>query len=109
MLTLKKKTAELIAEAVKQSFGDGLLTASEIFEMLEYPPDKTMGDIALPCFRLSRTLRKAPVQIAETLAGAVKCQEFSGISALSGYLNFKISPTAFAARVAEDIKAAGDR
>ena len=108
MLTLKKKTSELLAEAVKSSFGEGLLTAGEIFEMLEYPPDKTMGDIALPCFRLSRTLRKSPVQIAETLASAVKCEEFSGVSALSGYLNFKISPTAFSARVASDIKKLAD-
>ena len=108
MLTLKKKTAELLAEAVEKSFGEGLLSQNEIFEMLEYPPDRSMGDIALPCFRLSRILRKSPVQIAELLAGAVECEEFSSISALSGYLNFKISPTAFSARVVSDINALGD-
>ena len=108
MLILKKKTAELLAEAVKTSFGEGLLAADEIFEMLEYPPDKSMGDIALPCFRLSRTLRRSPVQIAEALAGAVSCPEFSSVSALSGYLNFRISPKAFASRVVGDIKAKGD-
>ena len=74
MLTLKKKTASLIAEATASGFGEGLLSAEEIFGMLEYPPDKTMGDIALPCFRLSKTLRRSPVQIAETLAASINCE-----------------------------------
>ncbi len=107
MLTLKKKAAELLADAVKTSFGDGLLTSSQIFEMLEYPPDKSMGDIALPCFRLSKTLRRSPVQIAEALATAVSCPEFSEVKALSGYLNFKISPEAFSKRVVADILTLG--
>ena len=68
MLILKKKTASLLAECIKEKFGEGLLSADEIFTMLEYPPDNSMGDIALPCFRLSRTLRRSPVQIAEILA-----------------------------------------
>ena len=57
MLTLKNKTAALIADAVKENFGENLLDADAVFAMLEYPPDKSMGDIALPCFRLSKTLR----------------------------------------------------
>ena len=107
MLTLKRKTAELLASAVKETFGEGLLSADEIFAMLEYPPDSSMGDIALPCFRLSRTLRKAPPVIASALAEVVKCDEFSSVRADGGYLNFKISPTAFAKRVVSDIQSAG--
>ena len=109
MLTLKKKTAELILSAVNDKFGEGLLTADEIFGMLEYPPDRTMGDIALPSFRLSKTLRRSPVQIAETIAGAISCEEFSSVSAVNGYLNFKISPTAFSKRVVKDIFDKGDK
>ncbi|MBE6537113.1 MAG: arginine--tRNA ligase [Ruminococcaceae bacterium] len=109
MLTLKKKTAELLASAVSKLFGEGLLSESEIFEMLEYPPDRSMGDIALPCFRLSKSLRKAPPMIASALAEEISCEEFSEINAMGGYLNFRISPTAFAARVVSDIAAAGDK
>ena len=109
MLTLKKKTAEYLSDAVKEVFGEGLLSSDEIFEMLEYPPDKSMGDIALPCFRLSKSLRKAPPMIASALAEKISCEEFSSVEALGGYLNFKISPTAFAARVVSDISAAGDK
>ena len=109
MLTLKKNTAALIAEAVAQGFGEGLLSTEEIFSMLEYPPDKTMGDIALPCFRLSRSLRRSPVQIAEMLASAIKCEEFSAITAVNGYLNFKIDGTAFSRRVATEVLNLADK
>lgn len=109
MLTLKKNTARLIAEAVEKSFGAGLLGADDVFTMLEYPPDKTMGDIALPCFRLSKSLRRSPVQIAEAIAAELKSAEFSSVSAVNGYLNLKINGTAFAARVVGDVSTLGDR
>ena len=109
MLTLKKNTANLIAEAVKGGFGEGLLSAEDIFAMLEYPPDTSMGDIALPCFRLSKTLRRSPVQIAETLAAAIKCEEFSAVTAVNGYLNFKIDGTPFSARVTGEVLSLGDK
>jgi len=109
MLTLKNKTAEYIAQAASAAFGEGLLSASDVCAMLEYPPDKTMGDIALPCFRLSKVLRRSPVQIADTLASAISCEEFSSVSAVNGYLNFKINGTAFAKRVVGEVMAKGDR
>ena len=109
MLTLKNKTAEYIADAAATAFGEGLLSAADVFAMLEYPPDKTMGDIALPCFRLSKVLRRSPVQIADTLAAAISCEEFSSVSAVNGYLNFKINGTAFAKRVVSEVKTKGSR
>lgn len=109
MLVLKKKTSALLAAAIAEKFGSGLLAADELFGMLEYPPDAGMGDLALPCFRLSKTLRRSPVQIAEALAESVKCEEFSSVSAVSGYLNFKISPNAFASRVVAQVKEKGDK
>ena len=108
MLTLKKKTAGYISEAIAKSFGEGLLTEDEIFNMLEYPPDKAMGDIALPCFRLSKALRRSPAQIAETVAGSITEAEFASVSAVNGYLNFKIDGTAFGKRVINDVLNLGD-
>ncbi len=109
MLTLKKNTAKLIADAVSSGFGEGLLSADEIFGMLEYPPDRTMGDIALPCFRLSRCLRRSPVQIAELLASSINCPEFSSVTAVNGYLNFKIDGTSFSKRVATEVLSLGEK
>ena len=40
---------------------------SALYNLLEKPKDETMGDIAFPCFTLSKTLRKAPNMIASEL------------------------------------------
>ena len=109
MITLKKKTAALIADAVSAGFGEGLLSSDDLFAMLEYPPDSTMGDIALPCFRLSKSLRRSPVQIAEVLASSIKCEEFAAITAVNGYLNFKIDPAPFSKRVAGEVLTLADK
>ena len=108
MLKLKKKTADILESAVKSAFGEGLISAEEIFAMLEYPPDKAMGDIALPCFKLSRALRKAPPMIAEALCAGINDETFESVAALGGYLNIKVNKTAFTSRIASDIKELGD-
>ena len=67
-----------------------------------------MGDLALPCFKLSRTLRSSPVKIADTLAAALSSPLFSEVSAVNGYLNFRMNGSAFASRVLADIASDGD-
>ena len=109
MIRLKKSAAELLCKATEEKFGADLLSAEEIFAMLEYPPDKSMGDIALPCFRLSKTLRRSPVQIAEMLGSAIHSPEFSEVFAINGYLNFRINMCAFAKRVVSDIFTLGEK
>ena len=108
MLKLKRKTAELLKSAIDKNFGEGILSSDDIFAMLEYPPDKTMGDIALPCFRLSKSLRRSPIQIADTLASAVSSEEFASVTAVNGYLNIKVSVGAFAKRVVHDVLTEAD-
>lgn len=81
-------------------------SAAEICDMLEYPADRKLGDVALPCFKLSKTLRKAPQKIAEDLCAAVKEQSesaeiFEKIENVNGYLNFYVSDKA----VLEDLLA----
>ncbi len=107
MLALKNKTAEIIKTVVDEKFGDGLLSKDDIFAALEYPPDKAMGDLALPCFRLSKALRRSPVDIAKALAEAISEDEYSEITALNGYLNFKIDAVKFANRVLHEVEHKG--
>ena len=74
---------------------DGM-TAAEIENMFETPKDESMGDVALPCFKLSKVLRKSPAAIAEELKNSfTPCDEVEEVNAVSGYLNFKISPKAY--------------
>lgn len=69
----------------------GELTQEEIYAMIALPPNTEMGDFALPCFRLAKTMRKAPALIAQEIAESYPKDEIvSQVSALNGYVNFKI-------------------
>ncbi len=70
----------------------GDLSQDEIYAMLALPPNTETGDFALPCFKLAKTMRKAPALIAEELKSAYPADDklVSEVSAVNGYLNFKI-------------------
>ncbi len=71
--------------------------AKELCAFIEIPPNNDMGDYALPCFKLSKIMRRSPVQIAESLAKDFIPDEYiSECNALNGYLNFKINRSGFA-------------
>ena len=109
MLILKSKAAALIASAIEKNFGDNLISENDILSMLEYPPDKSMGDLALPCFKLSKILRRSPIDIAKVLSQNIACDEFSDINTAGGYLNFRIGISAFANRVLCEVNTLGEK
>ena len=109
MKKIKETAAALILAAANESFpGAELPSAEEIISLLEYPPDSAMGDLAFPCFRLSRVLRSAPPRIAATLSEAIHDPAFARVEAVGGYLNLFIDTAAMAERLIGDIAAAGD-
>ncbi len=79
-----------IKEAIAQSAAEALgLIQSELLDMLEVPPDPKMGDLALPCFRLAKQLRKSPQAIAQELAGQISAPQGIGrVEHQGGYINF---------------------
>ena len=86
------------------------LDTEEIYDMLEVPPNPEMGDLALPCFKLSRIMRKSPVQIAEELAAAIEANEHvERIESVSGYLNFFLNKSKFIKETLTHILEAGER
>lgn len=90
MLNIKNTIAHMISDKVDT------LTADEIINILEYPPNSDMGDVALPCFKLSRILKKSPVQIADELADILpKNKYIDRIESVSGYLNFFVNRDIF--------------
>ena len=103
MLKIKLQIAEKILAGVKGINPDAPLTAAEIADMLEYPPDATMGDLAFPCFKLSKTLRRAPVQIAATVAEGLAGGAVGSAEAVNGYLNIKIDSSYLAENILPEI------
>jgi len=109
MQSIKKRIAEQIVGAVANINADAQLLTEDVAAMLEYPPDASMGDLAFPCFRLSKTLRRAPVQIAASLAETVKDETISKIEAVNGYLNITLSNEYLAKTVVPEILQKGER
>lgn len=82
-----------IALAVSAAL-EGAVSVDEVLSAMEIPADSKNGDLAMPCFRFSRVLRKAPPVIASELKAAVDgIDGVKEINAVGGYLNFFLSPS----------------
>ena len=89
---------------------EGRFSADEVAAMLETPPNPDLGDFAFPCFKLAKTLRKAPPLIAQEAAAALALPEgVSRAEAAGGYVNFTLDRAAQARAVLERIAREGDR
>ena len=74
------------------------LDANSVLDFLETPADSKMGDLALPCFRLSKVFRARPDMIASELKEVFS--DFDGaekVEAVGGYLNFFFGSAKFVA------------
>ncbi len=79
----------------------------ELREMIAVPPDTSLGDYALPCFRFAKLMRKSPALIAEELAAGYRTDGVvTAVSAVNGYLNFKIGRAGLFKAFWEDFTAA---
>ena len=86
MIDFKKEIAKIIAKNLEG------LTEDEIKSMIEIPQDQSMGDYAFPCFRLAKTMRKAPNLIAAELAAKLQGDKlFSEVSPVNAYVNMFVS------------------
>ena len=99
MIDLKNEVASLISSSVEA------LDLDTVYGLLEYPPDEKLGDVSLPCFKLSKTMRKAPPAIAAELSSAIDITSsvFERVEVVGGYLNFFISHAEFAKSVISDV------
>ena len=63
---------------------------SEVYSLIVTPPDTSLGDYAVPCFKFAKIMRKSPAIIAEELAANFKTDEvITKVIAVNGYLNSK--------------------
>lgn len=100
-------------EDVKQEIGsliaDDGISSEEVASYVVIPPDTTLGDYALPCFRFSKSMRKSPVEIADIFRErcASKPNSFQSIQAVNGYLNFKLDRNAEAGKILSTVISEG--
>lgn len=87
---MKTKIAELIFKNVNG------LSMDEVMGLIEIPPKPEMGDFAFPCFRLAKTMKKAPQIIASDIKDAIGNVDFlDEIQVLGAYLNFFVNKETF--------------
>ncbi|MBP7401029.1 MAG: arginine--tRNA ligase [Clostridia bacterium] len=87
------------------------LPEEQLNPALEIPP-AGMGDYALPCFKLSKAMRKAPPAIAADIAGRAAAEgnlppSLDRIEAIGGYVNFFLRQGAYTAGVVRSALEAG--
>ncbi len=86
MVNFKEEIAKIISGHI-----DGL-SEQDIYNMIEIPQDSKMGDYAFPCFKLAKTLRKAPPMIASDIAAKIGDNSiFEKVEQVNAYVNMFIS------------------
>lgn len=88
------------------------LSDAEIAGAVEVPRDLELADYAFPCFPLAKSRRQAPPRIAAALAAdlaaSLEASEYlESVTAVGGYLNFRVKPVAFARKVIGDVLSEG--
>ena len=107
MTNIKVLSLELIKNYLPE------IAQEELLNMLEIPSNQEMGDVALPCFKLSKLLRKSPSEIANSLASStseINLNQFgiSEIKSVGGYLNFFVERKEYVKSVLESVYASGE-
>ena len=98
MIDFKKQIAR---ELNDPTFG---LTDEDVEGMIEIPADTSHGDYAFPCFKLARTMRKAPpliaADVAERIAGS---PFFEKVEQVNAYVNMFLSREQVAGQVVSEV------
>ena len=92
----------IIANAIAQVIN---INQAEIKKSIEKPKGTENGDYAFPCFRLAKTLRKAPQAIATEIKENIKLNEseITKVEVVGGYLNFFVNKELLAKEVLQEV------
>ena len=86
MINFKSEIANQISKATN-------CQEQEIIGYIETPKDAKNGDYAFPCFKLAKSLKKAPAIIANEIKEKIKIDEniITKVEISGGYINFYIN------------------
>lgn len=99
MLNFKEKIAETIEKVIN-------IDTNELESYIELPKDAKNGDYAFPCFRLAKSLKKAPAQIANDIKEKIEIDAkiIEKVEVVGGYLNFYSNKTILTKEVIKEIE-----
>ncbi len=97
-MDFKEQIVKAIKKSLKSEISGELGTSKKFLSEvktdieLEVPPDSSLGDYALPCFKLCKIYKKAPNDIAQELCKKIKLDGIINKMVVNGpYLNFFIN------------------
>ena len=98
MINFKEKIGKEIASVTN-------LDEKELATYIEIPPNSDLGDFAFPCFKLAKSLRKAPPVIANEIKENIKIDEkiIEKIEIVGGYLNIYINKETLIENVLKEV------
>ena len=98
MIQFKQYIAEAISKATE-------IKKEELEGYIEVPKDDNNGDFAFPCFKLAKTMKKAPQIIAEEIKLKIEIDTniVDKIEVLGGYINFYINKILFVKEVLKEL------
>lgn len=104
MINFKQEIARQISEVTNINW-------EELENYLEIPPETKMGDYAFPCFKLAKTLKKAPPAIAMQIKEEIKTENtaIEKIEVVGGYLNIFINKKLLVENVLKEIDEQKDK
>ncbi len=103
MINFKEEIAEAISKVIE-------IEKEELIQSIEVPKEEKQGDYAFPCFRLAKTLKKAPQIIAEEINAKIRFADniIDKTEIIGGYLNFFVNKECLAKTVIEEINLKGE-
>ncbi len=86
MTNYKKYISKMISDAIQ-------VDENEVVTFIETPKDKDNGDLAFPCFRLAKILKKSPQEIAIDIKEKIDFDKkiIDKVEIINGYINFYIN------------------
>jgi arginyl-tRNA synthetase len=91
---------------------DEKIDIETVLSGLATPPDRKMGDIAFPCFKLAKVMRKAPPVIADELLKKIEENALPDVIdkvvSVGGYLNFFLDRSAISKAAVDEISRLGE-
>lgn len=102
---IRLKIAQNLAE--KSDF-----SVDETLKLFEVPKKQNQGHLSLPVFQWAKTLKKAPHQIASSLADEVRDQnldELEAVESVAGFVNFTLKTSYLQSVLEEEIASPSDK
>ena len=98
MINFKNEIAKAISKVTN-------IDVKELESYIEIPPNSDLGDYAFPCFKLAKTLRKAPPVIAAEIKEniGIDGKIIQQIDIVGGYLNIHINKETLVENVIKEV------